>query len=213
MEYHVQLRKDTTEKIHERLDNLDRRINSEEFVKTSGTTNTVNHWVFDYNPKHELIVGERVDFIQKRYNDHHDERKIHVIDLYELVIRHLENNGYIGHCKQFEREHGLDYVTAAVKNSLQLTAGSEGMNAMVGYITDAASAENAYCILLTGVGKCFPLLQGPEVFNQILYNMPDEYRRIPIVLFYPGTYTEQELIIFNEMQEDNFYRAYRIVRD
>lgn len=71
MEYHVQLRKDTTEKIHERLDNLDRRINSEEFVKTSGTTNTVNHWVFDYNPKHELIVRERVDFIQKRYNDHH----------------------------------------------------------------------------------------------------------------------------------------------
>ena len=213
MEHHVQLRKDTTEKIYERLDKLDRCINSEEFVKTSGTTNTVNHWVFDYNPKHELIVRERVNLIQKKYNDYHDDMKIYVIDLYELIIKHLENNDYIGYCKQFERDSGMDYVTAAVKNSLQLTARSDGTNAMVGYITDIASAEDAYCILLTGVGKCFPLLQGPEVFNQILYNMPDDYRRIPIVLFYPGTYTERELIIFNEMQEDNFYRAYRIVRE
>ncbi len=211
MENHVQLRKDTTEKIYERLNKLDSYINKEEFVKTSGTTNTVNHWVFDYNPKHELIVRERVNLIQKKYNDYHDELKIYVIDLYELIIRHLENNDYIDYCKQFERENGLDYITVAVKNSLQLT--DEGTNAMVGYITDIASSEDAYCILLTGVGKCFPLLQGPEVFNQILYNMPDNYRRIPMVLFYPGTYTERELIIFNEMQEDNFYRAYRIVRD
>lgn len=213
MENHVQLRKDTTEKIYERLNKLDSYINKEEFIKTSGTTNTVNHWVFDYNPKHELIVRERVNLIQKKYNDYHDELKIYVVDLYELIIRHLENNDYIGYCKQFERDSGMEYVTAAVKNSLQLTASSEGTNAMVSYITDIASAADAYCILLTGVGKCFPLLQGPEVFNQILYNMPDNYRRIPMVLFYPGTYTERELIIFNEMQEDNFYRAYRIVRD
>ena len=212
MEHYVQLRKDTTEKIYERLNQLEGRINSEEFVKTSGTTNTVNYWVFDYHPKHELIVRERVNLIQKKYNDYHEKLKIYVVDLYELIIRHLESNNYIGYCKQFEKENGLDYVTAAVKNSLQLTS-NEQTNAMVGYIKDIVPAKEAYSILLTGVGKCFPLLQGPEVFNQILYNMPDEYRRIPIVLFYPGTYTEQELIVFNEMQEDNFYRAYRIVRD
>jgi len=33
-----------------------------------------------------------------------------------------------------------------------------------------------------------------------------------MVLFYPGTYTEQELIIFNEYPEDNYYRAFRLVR-
>jgi len=212
MKNHVQLRKDTLDKIYERLDNLEKRINSEEFAKTSGSTNTVNYWVFDYNPKHELIVRERVDFIQKRYNEYHDESKIYVIDLYELIIKHLENNGYIDLCKQFEQEKGLTYVTAAVKNSLQLTTSGQ-LNAMVGYIEELAPAESAYSIILTGVGKCFPLLQGPEVFNQILYNMPDEYHRTPIILFYPGTYTEQELIVFNEMQEDNYYRAYRIVRD
>ena len=109
MENHVQLRKNTTEKIYERLDKLEQRINSEEFVKTSGTTNTVNHWVFDYHPKHELIVRERVNLIQKKYNDCHDALKIYVVDLYELIIRHLENNDYIGYCKQFERKSGMDY--------------------------------------------------------------------------------------------------------
>ena len=86
MEHHVQLRKDTTEKIYERLDKLDRCIHSEEFVKTSGTTNTVNHWVFDYNPKHELIVRERVNLIQKKYNDYHDELKIYD---YNRVIKDM----------------------------------------------------------------------------------------------------------------------------
>ena len=85
MENHVQLRKDTLDKIYERLDKLEKRINSEEFAKNSGSTNTVNYWVFDYNPKHELIVRERVEFIQKRYNEYNDESKIYVIDLYELI--------------------------------------------------------------------------------------------------------------------------------
>jgi len=67
-------------------------------------------------------------------------------------------------------------------------------------------------VFLTGVGKCFSLLQAPEVFNKILYNMPQTLASVPMILFYPGTYTEQELIIFNEYVEDNYYRAFRLVR-
>ena len=65
---------------------------------------------------------------------------------------------------------------------------------------------------LTGIGKCYPVLRAPEVFNKILYNMPGNFASVPMVLFYPGTYTEQELIIFNEYPEDNYYRAFRLVR-
>ena len=67
-------------------------------------------------------------------------------------------------------------------------------------------------VLLTGIGKCYPLLQAPEVFNKVLYNMPQAYMSVPMILFYPGTYNEQELIVFDELKEDNYYRAFRIVR-
>ena len=211
MENHVQLRKDTQERLLKRLDELEQRIKSEEFRKTTSTTNTVNYWVFDYNPKQELTVRERIDYLQRKNKDAINGFQLYVVDLYELLIKHLENNGYLEQCKSFERNHDLAYLTTAVKNSLQLTT-DRSNNAMVSYITDIVPAEGRNIVFLTGVGKCFPLLQGPEAFNQILYNMPDEYRKTPMIMFYPGTYTEQELIIFNEMQEDNYYRAFRIVR-
>ena len=43
--------------------------------------------------------------------------------------------------------------------------------------------------------------------------MPAAYNKVPMIIFYPGTYTEQELILFNKIHEANYYRAFRIVRD
>ena len=31
-------------------------------------------------------------------------------------------------------------------------------------------------------------------------------------MFFPGTYNEQELILFNEIKDDNYYRAFRLVK-
>ena len=39
---------------------------------------------------------------------------------------------------------------------------------------------------------------------------PDVYKRQ--VMFFPGTYNEQELILFNEIKDDNYYRAFRLVK-
>jgi hypothetical protein len=55
-------------------------------------------------------------------------------------------------------------------------------------------------------------LEAQEVFNKVLYNMPQCFADVPMILFYPGVYTEQELIVFNEIHESNYYRAFRIVR-
>lgn len=34
---------------------------------------------------------------------------------------------------------------------------------------------------------------------------------VPVVTFYPGKYTGQELILFNNVKDDNYYRAFKIV--
>lgn len=209
MEVSIPMRRDTDDQLLKRLDDLERRIKSQEFIKTTGTTNTVNYWVFDYNPRQELMVRERIHYIERKNTEALDGFKLYVIDLYELLVEHFEENDYLEQCERFEKKHDLEYLVAAVKNSLQIT-GSQ--NVLMQKITAIVPAEEMNIVFLTGMGKCFPLLQGPEIFNQVLYNMPEEYNRTPVILFYPGTYTEQELIIFNELIEDNFYRAYRIVR-
>ena len=35
---------------------------------------------------------------------------------------------------------------------------------------------------------------------------------VAVVLFFPGTYDEQSLILFDELKDDNYYRAFRLVK-
>ena len=96
-----------------------------------------------------------------------------------------------GKCYAQEEKRGIKKVQDAIQHTLKIT---DKENLIVQHIAEN-TPENAV-VFLAGVGKCFPLLQAPEVFNKILYNMPQAFASVPMVLFYPGTYTEQELIIF-----------------
>jgi hypothetical protein len=63
-------------------------------------------------------------------------------------------------------------------------------------------------VFLIGVGKCYPLLRSHKILN----NLHQSVLKAPVVLFFPGTYTEQELILFNEIKDDNYYRAFKLVK-
>lgn len=48
--------------------------------------------------------------------------------------------------------------------------------------------------------------------EKLINNLHQSYLRAPVVMFFPGTYNEQELILFNEIKDDNYYRAFRLVK-
>jgi len=193
--------------LEERLDQLEETIRKPVFRQNKGKANEVNYWVFDYPPEGELDVRARVEYMQNKNAKGTDGFTLVVFDLYDLIMDYLESKDFIGKCEEFEQKKDIARVAAAVQHSLKIT---DKDNLIVKYISEHIP-ENAV-VFLTGIGKCYPLLQSPEVFNKILYNMPQEYAAVPMVLFYPGTYTEQELVVFNELKEDNYYRAFRIVR-
>lgn len=49
-------------------------------------------------------------------------------------------------------------------------------------------------MFLTGIGKCYPILRSHKVLN----NLHQAFVKAPVVMFFPGTYNEQELILFKE---------------
>ena len=71
----------------------------------------------------------------------------------------------------------------------------------------ANTPENAI-VFLTGIGKCYPILRSHKVLN----NLHQAFVRCPVVLFFPGTYDEQSLMLFNEIKDDNYYRAFKLVK-
>lgn len=193
--------------LEKRLDQMEFIIRKPSFRQNKGKVNEVSYWVFDYPPEEELEVRERIEYLKNKNEKGTDGFELVVYDLYDLIINHLENKGFIEKCESFEKKSGFSRVAAAVQHTLKIT---DKDNLMVKYIAEH-TPKNAV-VFLTGIGKCYPLLEAPEVFNKILYNMPQEFAEVPMILFYPGTYTEQELVVFNELKEDNYYRAFRIVR-
>ena len=193
--------------IEERLDQMEMLIKKPSFRQAKGKANEVNYWVFDYAPKDELIVRNRIAYLKNKNLKETDGFELVVYDLYDLIIDHLQSRNFMEKCYAQEEKRGIKKLQDAIQHTLKIT---DKENLLVKYI--AENITEYAVVFLTGVGKCFPLLQAPEVFNKILYNMPQTLASVPMILFYPGTYTEQELIIFNEYVEDNYYRAFRLVR-
>jgi hypothetical protein len=192
--------------LEKRLDQLEEAIRKPTFRQSKGNANEVNYWVFDYAPERELNVRERITYLKNKNTKGADGFELVVFDLYDIIMDHLESKNFISKCKDFEEKKGIAYVATTIQRTLKIT---DKDNLIVKYIIEH-TPENAV-VFLTGIGKCYPLLQSPEVFNKVLYNMPQEFAAVPMILFYPGTYTEQELVVFNELKEDNYYRAFRIV--
>lgn len=193
--------------IEQRLDQLEEKIRNPAFRQSTGKANEVNYWVFDYASEQELEVRDWIVYMKNKNSRHNEDFNLAVFDLYDIVLDYLESKNFIAKCEEMEQKKGLERLASAIQHTLRMT---DRDNVLVQYIT--THLPDQAVVFLTGIGKCYPILQAPEVFNKVLYNMPIRYASVPMVLFYPGVYTEQELRIFNKVKEDNYYRAFRIVR-
>ncbi len=186
-----------------RLDEMEAAIRKPSFRQSSGRANEVNYWIFDYPPERELEVRERIAYLKNINQGGTDGFELAVFDLYDMIIDFLEQRGFMDKCYDFERKAGISRIVKAVNNSLKV---NDDDSLILRHIKDH-TPENAV-VFLVGIGKCYPILRSYKVLN----NLHQAFVRVPVVMFFPGTYNEQELILFNEIKDDNYYRAFRLVK-
>jgi hypothetical protein len=186
----------------ERLDKAERLIKTPNFRQNKGLGNEVGYYVFDYPAEKELVVRERIEYMKAKYAKSTDGFELVVFDLYDIVVDMLEQEGFMEQCFQFEKKKGIGRIIKAVGNLLQID-NDAGM--IVRYIQEHTPEEAV--ILLTGIGKCYPLLRSHKILN----NLHQVIDRVPVVMFYPGKYDGQELVLFSEIKDGNYYRAFRLV--
>ncbi len=188
--------------LKERLDKMEDAIRKPSFRQSSGRANEVNYWIFDYPPDKELEVRERIKYMQNRNARGGEEFELKVFDLYDIIIDFLDKNNFLEECYKFEKKKGLERIGKAVSNSMKI---NDDDSYIVRHIKDN-TPENAI-VFLTGIGKCFPILRSHKVLN----NLHQAFVCVPVVMFFPGIYNEQELILFGEIKDDNYYRAFKLV--
>ncbi len=189
--------------LNDRLDRMEMEIQKESFRLSSGRANEVNCWIFDYPPQRELEVRERIRYMQHKNAKGGENFKLVVFDLYDIIIDFLEQNDFMENCCRFEKKKGISRIAQAVSNAMKL---DDDDSVIVQHIREN-TPENAV-IFLTGVGKCYPLLRSHKALN----SLHQAFVRVPVVMFFPGVYNEQELILFGEIKDDNYYRAFKLVK-
>lgn len=186
-----------------RLDEMEATIRKPSFRQNGGRANEVNYWIFDYPPEKELEVRERIEYLKYKNQKGTAGFDLVVFDLYDIMIDFLEEKGFLDMCYGFERKTGLERISRAVAKSMKV---DEEDHLIIQYIKNH-TPENAV-VFLIGIGKCYPILRSHNILNHLY----QAFVRVPVVMFFPGTYNEQELLLFNEIKDDNYYRAFRLVK-
>lgn len=188
--------------LNERLNRLEEEIQKSSFRQNKGLSNEVGYYIFDYPAERELEVRKRVEYIKNKSEVSTDEYKIKVFDLYDVMTEILESKVRLEKCFDIEKKNGFDKLSYGITNLLKVSS-TNGL--IVKYIEGRVEEKNI--IFVTGIGKCFPIIRSHTILN----NLHMVIDNIPVIMFYPGKYTGQELILFNEIKDDNYYRAFKIV--
>jgi len=191
-------------RLEARLNLLEEKIKQPNFRQNKGLGNEVGYYVFDYSAEQELIVRERVGYLKNKYENSIHDFKIVVFDLYDIIIELLIQEGFLEICEEFEKTKGLKEITRAVNEMLRMEEDNQS-NEVLAHIKNNTPKDAI--VFLTGVGKCFPILRSHKILNN-LHQFVDD---VPVVMFFPGKYDGQSLMLFSEIKDDNYYRAFKIV--
>jgi hypothetical protein len=188
--------------IYERLDKILPTLIDRRFRENKGLGNEIGFYIFDYDPQDEMIVREHIAFLKQKINNDSMDINIKEFDLYEIMLEILDSKGYLKKVFDMEEKKGTAAILKPTKNTLRLTQKND---LVVEYIR--GRVEDNDIVFLTGVGKIWPIIRSHTVLN-VLHSVIDH---VPLIMFYPGTYSGQDLHLFDKISDRNYYRAFKLV--
>ncbi|MBG9596520.1 hypothetical protein ABE17_06345 [Bacillus mycoides] len=184
--------------LNERLDGIIPKIRESKFVEGRGLGNEVSFYVFDYAPKDELIVRDYVKHLMKEFDSPGSERRIIEFDLYKMLLDIAKEKRIFNNIFQMEERQSKEKLLKALKTFAQPEIFLKKIKNNVG---------DYNVVFITGVGKVYPFLRSHNLLN----NLQTVLDKVPVIMFYPGEYSGQDLKLFGKFKDDNYYRAFRLI--
>lgn len=187
----------------DKLNQIEIIIRQPSFLKNRGLGNEVGYFIFDYNPEYEIQVRNKVKYLKGKFNNSSNYNfNILEFDLYNIIINILKEKGYLDKTFEFEVKKGREFAKKAVTKMLKLSTDS---NLIVNYIKKRTEPNSV--IFITGVGKAYPFVRSHNVLN----NLHQQIDNVPVIMFFPGKYSGNDLVLFNTIKDGNYYRAFPLV--
>lgn len=184
--------------INERLEKIKDKILEEKFIDGRGLGNEISFYIFDYDPKHELLVRDHVKMLKRIFEREYYNRKLIEIDLYKLLLDLGKKQRVYELFFEKERKEGKDELFKALSNFANPEIFLEEIERRI---------QGYNVVLITGVGKVYPFVRSHTILNRL----QEKVDKIPVIMFYPGEYDGQSLKLFGTFKDDNYYRAFQLV--
>lgn len=183
-----------------RLNAIFPEITSDKFLKKNNVAGEIPFYVFDYPPEEELRVRAHISFMEDRIAKQCSHIRLKHIKLFNLMVDYLAERGNLEKSYSLEAEKGAE----ALWNALSATVKPERF---VNIIAEKCNLASCDLIFISGVGTVWPWVRAHSLLN----NLQSVTGNASVVLFYPGKYTGQSFQLFTRLEENNYYRAFRLV--
>lgn len=181
-----------------RLDLIQPRLESDEFLNNSGLGNEIGFWIFDYPAQHELVVREHLHNLTQRLQKR-GYRFAHV-NLFQIVLQMLESRGLFERACSREKQVGVE----GLRKNLSAVLSQQKV---ARFIAEQHPPQEQAFLMISGLGSAWPLIRGHELLSAL----QDVMGPTPLVLFYPGEYSGLDLHPFGMIESRNYYRAFKLV--
>lgn len=188
--------------IDERLDKIIPKITDPSFMDNKGLGKEIGYHIFDYDPTDEMTVRKRIPKIIDAIQTQHPSLSIVECNLFHIVLHILQEKGYLEKNFDMEERRNSHFVLNATQKSLRLATDNDLVIQKI-----RKMAKNHDIVLITGVGEVYPIIRSHVILNNLHLAVENQ----PVIMFYPGTYSGQDLQLFGEFTDTNYYRAFRLI--
>ena len=178
------------------LESIKERFSDEVFLSNKGLSNEVGIHVFCYDPHDELVVR---DYISNLRQQKDLSFRLIECDLYKIFLQICEDKRILKTIPAMEQKKGSE----GLLKQLQKIATPEAFVERMQY----SPHQHGDILLISGVGKVYPFMRSHNILDNIQHLFSD----IPIVMLYPGKFNGQELSLFDEFHDGNYYRAFNML--
>lgn len=184
----------------ERLNRILPILTSERFLRNHGLGNEVPFYAFDYPPEAEEQLRRHVEFVTEQLAKQMPPVRFAHVNLFAELVDILEQRGFYDKAITVQQGKGDEALIKALQGPLKPAKVAE-------HLVAKWPPDEHDVFLLTGVGSAYPIMRTHNLLN----NLQPLLGATPLVLFFPGKYDGQSLRLFGSLQDNPYYRAFRLV--
>lgn len=186
--------------IRERLDRLREEIQKPDFLMGHGLSNEVNIRIFCYPAKDEIPVQH---FIRQCLGDRSLRCRLIECHLYRIFMEICGDLGILEAIPGMEERKGSEFLLEQLRYAVDMPNFIDHIEKR---LREAGAPREGDVLLIDGVGDAFPFLRVHTVLEALQPRFSG-----PVLVMYPGTFSGQELRLFDRLAPNGYYRAFDTV--